>query len=166
MTRFLLQIDWPEWMRDGSQPDIPANFKAAMTGALRSVMEPFMEDVQRQTPDASIKQGYYLHDITTPQGVEVVLGNTAEHWQYREYDTKPGWRPWGPGTPLDEWAMAHGIPTFLVARKIAREGTKGNYIVTNAYPDYRERQQRAVQEALYAFVLSMGSKTSPVAGRL
>ena len=70
------------------------------------------------------------------------------------------WPPWGPGTPLDQWAMKAGIPTFLVARKIAMYGTKGNHIVGNTWPQYRDRQADAVQRALYAFVLSLGTRTS------
>jgi hypothetical protein len=30
--------------------------------------------------------------------------------------------PWGPNSPLGKWAAAHGIPAFLVARKLQREG--------------------------------------------
>ena len=118
-----------------------------------------MEDVRGQTKSPNIASGYYLHDITTSDGVTVALFNSKEHWIFQEEDTDAHWPPWGEGTPLDQWAMTHGIPTFLVARKIATYGTKGNHIVGNTWPNYSERQQEAVQQALYAFVVSMGTAT-------
>lgn len=38
-----------------------------------------------------------------------------------EYGSRPHWPPI---QALEGWAQRHGIPAFLVARKIAREGTK------------------------------------------
>ena len=49
MTRFYLEQDWPEELRSGAQPNMAANFQALMFEALRSVMEPFMADVQGKT---------------------------------------------------------------------------------------------------------------------
>ena len=41
--------------------------------------------------------------------------NDSAHW--------PGkMPPWGPGTPLADWATSHGIPPFLVARALQRRG--------------------------------------------
>lgn len=39
----------------------------------------------------------------------------------QEYGSKPHWPPI---SALEGWAQRHGIPAFLVARKIATEGTK------------------------------------------
>lgn len=40
-----------------------------------------------------------------------------------ETGARPHWPPWGEGTPLNQWAEDKGIPPFLVARAIARNGT-------------------------------------------
>jgi hypothetical protein len=75
--------------------------------------------------------------------------NTSPIWPFREYDTTPHWPPFGPGSSLANWSDAHGIPPFLVARKISRVGTKGNQIVTNTAKQYRSRISQAIQEALH-----------------
>lgn len=53
------------------------------------------------------------------------ITNIAENAIYRFNGRGPGrFPPFGPGSPLAQWAAAKGIPAFLVARKIAREGTE------------------------------------------
>lgn len=51
--------------------------------------------------------------------------NTSENGIFRLEGRGPGkFPPYQPGTPLSDWAVSVGIPAFLVARKIAREGTE------------------------------------------
>lgn len=159
-VEFTLEFDYPEWLRNGAQPDVPANFKALMYQALMGVMQPFMEEVQGQTEYESIRSAYYLAEGANADGVTVELRNKSEIWPFRENDTAAHWPPWGPGTPLDTWAMSKGIPTFLVARKISQVGTQGNKIVQNTWPKYEAQRQQAIQAALYAFVLSGGTATT------
>ena len=110
-----------------------------------------------RTPYESIAGGFYLQDLFTDAGVSVSLRNRTKHWIFREDDTRPHWPPWGPDTPLHLWAMQHGIPPFLVARKIAREGTEGNHIVRDAWERWAPMRQQAVQGGLYAYTLNLGA---------
>lgn len=46
--------------------------------------------------------------------------------------TRPHWPNWRPGSPLADWSRRHGIPAYLVARKISRKGTKPNPFLSKA----------------------------------
>lgn len=46
--------------------------------------------------------------------------------------TRPHWPNWRPGSPLADWSRRHGIPAYLVARKISRRGTKARPFLKNA----------------------------------
>lgn len=51
--------------------------------------------------------------------------NTSEAVINRLFGRGPGkFPPFAKGTPLAKWADSKGIPPFLIARKIAREGTE------------------------------------------
>lgn len=49
-----------------------------------------------------------------------------------EYGSKPHWPPI---SALQGWADRHNIPVFLVARKIARDGTKPRYFWQQTFED-------------------------------
>lgn len=66
----------------------------------------------------------------TGTGGEVV--SLAKHSIFVHEDTRPHWPP--PGA-LAGWAKRHGIPEFLVARKIAQEGTEGTPFLTEAFDE-------------------------------
>jgi hypothetical protein len=53
------------------------------------------------------------------------LGTNVPYGIYVHEGTRPHFPPYGEGTPLAAWGKRHGIPAFLVARAIARRGTKG-----------------------------------------
>jgi len=57
--------------------------------------------------------------------LQATIRNSAEYATYAARGRGPGkFPPYKPGSPLAAWAVTKGIPAFLVARKIAREGTK------------------------------------------
>ena len=63
-----------------------------------------------------------LRGIMTYEGSVV---NLAERAINRLEGRGPGkFPPFGKGSNLEKWATSKGIPAFLVARKIAREGTE------------------------------------------
>lgn len=69
-----------------------------------------------------------------------VVGSNVEYAPYMELGTKPHWPP--PGA-LAVWARRHGIPEFLVARSIARKGTKARrYLQKAVTKNKREIIQR------------------------
>lgn len=49
-----------------------------------------------------------------------------------EYGSRPHWPPID---ALEGWASRHGIPAFLVARKIAMEGTEPRYFWRDTFED-------------------------------
>jgi hypothetical protein len=124
-----------------------------MLTGLHSAIDPMLDEVRSQTPYDSIRSAYGTQDLVTGSGVQVSILNTSSIWQYRENDVRPHFPPWKPGTTLAAWANAKGIPPFLVARKIARDGTKGNYILSRTTNAYRPRIDQAIQAALYTFVI-------------
>jgi HK97 gp10 family phage protein len=58
----------------------------------------------------------------TTRDIEAIIEPSVDYAAFVEFGTKPHWPPSG---ALDGWARRHGIsPAFLVARAIARRGTK------------------------------------------
>lgn len=53
-----------------------------------------------------------------------VVKAMAKHAVFVHEGTRPHFPPMTPNSSLDRWAKSKGIPTFLVARAIARKGTK------------------------------------------
>jgi hypothetical protein len=155
VTRFVITFSVPAGeVRAGN---LRQSFQRIMFEALHIAFDPMLDDIKGQTPYASIREGYYTEDAVLGNRIAVTALNRVPHWVFRENDTRPHWPPYGKGTSLERWATARGIPAFLVARKISREGTKGNYIVGRTWDRYRSRLDVAIQEGLYAWVLdSMG----------
>lgn len=59
-----------------------------------------------------------------------VVGSNVEYAAAVEVGTKPHWPP---RAALETWAKRHGIPVFLVQRKIARVGTKPRKYLQGAF---------------------------------
>lgn len=69
-------------------------------------------------------QGIDYHIFQTTSGLESLIVPSEKADSYAaviEFGSKPHWPPI---SALEGWADRHGIPAYLVARKIAREGTK------------------------------------------
>lgn len=68
----------------------------------------------------------------------VVVFSDAKHAIPMEVGRRPGGKlpPYKEGTPLAKWVkikMGAAVPPFLVARSIARKGTKGKYYARTTY---------------------------------
>lgn len=77
-----------------------------------------------------------------PDGFQAVVHPSEAADRYAifvEEDTRPHWPP--PGA-LSGWADRHGIPEFLVARKIAQEGTEGIHMFAEAWDKLISRNLR------------------------
>jgi hypothetical protein len=68
--------------------------------------------------------------------------------------TWPGaWPLWGPDSPLAIWAARRGIPPFLVARKLKRDGLKARHFVELAFANVKDEMVDLVQrQGLHAFL--------------
>ncbi len=91
--------------------------------------------IQREAALAAPSDRGHLRGSITPAfdkgGLRARVGTNKKYAPFMEFGTKPHWPPWsGPkGLPLQRWARRHGFPggttgAFLVARSIARKGTK------------------------------------------
>jgi hypothetical protein len=58
--------------------------------------------------------------------------STATYGGFVDQGTRPHWPP---PQALAGWAARHGIPAFLVGRKIAEEGTEATHWITHAVRD-------------------------------
>lgn len=68
----------------------------------------------------------------------VVIFSDSKYAPAMEFGRKPGGKlpPFSEGTPLAKWVrikMGQGVPAFLVARSIARKGTKGKHFAQKTY---------------------------------
>jgi len=69
-------------------------------------------------------------------GGTLELGFTNPHPGTRPLDQGARWvgsmPPWGPETSLGQWSERHGIPAFLVARGLQRNGLTARHFVAKA----------------------------------
>lgn len=64
-----------------------------------------------------------------------VVGSNVEYAPHVELGTRPHWPPLA---ALEPWARRHGLNAYLVARAIARRGTKAHYFLLKAYMQNRD----------------------------
>lgn len=94
------------------------------------------------------------------QGFSGRVRPTVQYAVFVHEGTRPHWVPsreWKPGGALHRWATRKGIPPFLVARAIARRGTKARPWMRRAY----EANQGRVTEL---FEKAVGSVPKELAG--
>lgn len=76
--------------------------------------------------NGDLRSGYRLDRARVRRNEFVAtFKNTAPNSLYRERGRPPGkFPPYGETSSLARWAKKRGIPPYLVARKIARQGTE------------------------------------------
>jgi hypothetical protein len=107
----------------------PALIGEPMRGFFNKSTVTIQRNVQLLTP---VDQGRLYSSITTevdlspmPQYGKVGTNLQPHYAPDVEFGTRPHWPPI---SAIQGWANRHGIPVFLVARKIARYGTKGKFM--------------------------------------
>ena len=111
-----------------------AKFAADLQRKMREIMnEEALEaadELQRASPSGAtneLKEGWDIIPAkrrSSSLDIQVVIVNNAQNAEFRIRGRGPGkFPPFGDGSMLAMWARLKGIPPFLVARKIAREGT-------------------------------------------
>lgn len=139
-------------------------FQSFMIGILHEAVDPVVDEI-RSKPDQpdSIRRGYYTRHRLAGDQVALDVLNRNPNWKWKEYSTRGQprrWPPWAPGTSLDAWSIAHGIPTYLVARKIWRYGTKGNYYFRDTWEARRRQMDSVIRRGYRRFIkeiLGMGA---------
>lgn len=87
-----------------------------------------------------------IHYELSSTGLESVIKPSEKADSYAaaiEFGSKPHWPPI---SALEGWAERHGIPAYLVARKIAREGTEARPYWQPAYEDLDKYVQGELQD--------------------
>lgn len=112
-----------------------------------------------------IASGKLLASISTKieygDAVYTVILNSLDYLKYLETGTKPHWPP---SKPILQWVKDKRLPTaeytgdkslptekqltYLVSRKIAKEGTEPNYIIAETIEELNEIYLKRLQEAL------------------
>lgn len=112
-----------------------------------------------------IASGNLLASISTKievnGSVYTVILNSLDYLKYLETGTKPHWPPTEPilkwvkdkRLPTREYTGDKSLPTekqltYLVCRKIAKEGTEPNYIIAETIEELNEIYLKKLQEAL------------------
>ncbi|MEO0595068.1 MAG: hypothetical protein AAF126_03060 [Chloroflexota bacterium] len=129
-------------------------FDRVARGWLRDQSIDAVNTVQRNTLNVGavdtneLIQGTHYDISRDSDGVQSVIGFSDKANEYAVY-VEEGTRPHFP--PLDAirpWADRHGIPAFLVARKIAREGTDPRYFMRDSFVEVQRDVDRNLDRLL------------------
>lgn len=138
--------------------DEAAIFREVMGAQLQESVGNMAQEIISLTPDASVRGGYYTRLFNDAGRVGVAFGNNSFEWYYREYSTGPAagnpqyFPPWSPGSRLYMWASARNLSSYIVARKIFRRGTHGNYIVSRTLPEFLPRIRADISNARRRYI--------------
>ena len=100
--------------------------------------------------EAKVDRGIYrasiVPNIEARQGEVIgIIGSNLAYAPFVVFDTKPHWPRI---SELTVWARRHGITAFLVARSIARKGTKGDRSLMKGIEQNVERIIALIERAV------------------
>lgn len=145
----------------------PSNLLKVLEDLAKDIRENYKEHLELHDRIAS---GDLLRSVSTEVEVKgttyTVWLNLADYWEYVENDTKPHWPP---KAAIDRWifikpVLPHGSPkppspeqlSFLIRRKIAKEGTKGTHDLRDTeravLPMYEELLLEALQRDALEYI--------------
>ena len=144
---------------------------------LRQVLEDFAKDIRERYRDVLMQNDHVAsHDLVNSVTTRVDMNGSAfevimtlkDYWKYVEEDTRPHFPPpsailrWIEIKPVIPRPDAYGrIPTpkqlsYLIARKISIEGTKGTHDLAQTKDDiltwYRDRISQALGHDMEAYI--------------
>lgn len=104
--------------------DLARTFETKVQSIIEDEAIALADQLQQESPvgaTGELKGGW---DVRVSR-LSVTVLNTSDAALFRIRGRGPGkFPPFGEGSPLARWAALKGIPPFLVARSIARKGTK------------------------------------------
>jgi HK97 gp10 family phage protein len=111
---------------------------APMLEAMRTATLVVQRDAKINAPVDSGRLRASITPEVRAMGDEIqgVVGSNVVYAPYVELGTRPHFPPI---QALEVWASRHGMTAFLVARAIARKGTKAHKFLTRAFEDNRQR---------------------------
>lgn len=127
-----------------------------MVNAMRLAAAAVTEAAQKH---AKVDTGRWRASITPAvetYGTEVVgiVGSNLAYAPFAHEDTRPHWPPM---SALAVWARRHRTTAFVVARAIARRGTKGDHAITRAVEEKEDLIERLIGAGVDT-VLEKGGK--------
>lgn len=161
---FSLSLKFPDTLT--KDVDVRQTFRDGPGHAARRGLEAIMQSIVAQTESRSIADAYRIEQESGTGTLVLRLANDNPIQPYRENDTRPHWAPFttdkelrqgAQPTALTKWAKEHNIPVFLVARKIAQEGTRGNYTVRNTWARAKDELWAAVVASTGRWFASYGA---------
>lgn len=124
---------------------------APMLDAMRSAVLLVDRDAKKGAPvDTGRLRASITPEVRT-QGNDVlgVVGSNVEYAPFVELGTKPHWPPI---SALEVWARRHGTSAFVVARAVARHGTKPKKYLQNAFIKNAVAIQRKIGDGVAGIV--------------
>ncbi len=120
-----MSFEWSVKGLDFAKTLNPVAAKAAMRKGLSKGMKVVANQVKAETPvDTGRLRASVTDEVREGSGEIVgVVGSNVDYAPYVENGTAPHWPP---VAALEKWGNRHGIPAFLVARAIAKNGTKAH----------------------------------------
>jgi len=120
-----MSFDWSVSGLDFAKTLNPQAATAAMKKGMSKGVKVIANQVKAETPVDTGRLRASVTDEVREMGDEIVgvVGSNVDYARYVEEGTAPHWPP---VAALEKWGNRHGIPAFLVARAIAKNGTKAH----------------------------------------
>ena len=83
--------------------------------------------------------------VAAEDKIQGIVGSNVKYAPYVELGTRPHWPPIA---ALETWARSHGTSAFLVARAIARRGTKAHKFLQRAFESNQTRIVTMIERAV------------------
>lgn len=132
----------------------------------RELVTRYREELAADGNDGGSLYSTMSFTVNFPGGADFkIVLNVADYWKYTDYGRRPGKFP--PKEPIDRWISYRRIvphtytlssgktvtPTvqqlsFLIRRKIAREGTEGKRYFERTYSELKESLVSDLKEAI------------------
>ena len=148
---------------------------------LERVLTQFPDVAGRAFADALNKTGYAMEGLAKgivprhdgqlmdsihtkeakPNSLEAAVGTDLQYGKYVEFGTKPHHPPSGPNSALAKWAqdkLGDARLAFLVAKAIAKRGTKGQFFMKKTRDDNQELFVGNMRDALSTVMSFLGGK--------
>lgn len=119
----------------------------------RSAKQHITQDVSRGSSGITRSS---IHQITGLNRLSTTVKPTVKYAYWVHEGRKPGkMPPFGEGSSLNRWAKRMGMNPFLVARKIAKSGTKGHPFMEEAYREVKPVSERKAGEVINDIIRSI-----------
>jgi len=134
-----------------AQKDIERKLREMTGGPMGQTMRSATMMIHRDAKlNAPVDTGRLRASITpsvvaAEDKIQGIVGSNVKYAPYVELGTRPHWPPIA---ALETWARSHGTSAFLVARAIARRGTKAHKFLQRAFESNQTRIVTMIERAV------------------